>query len=194
VPFYSHEEHYAGLVIGQLPPDARSALDVGCGDGRFTKQLAQASLNRVVGLDPAEHVIPTDGDSGVHWINADFLAHDFGEERFDFIMAMASIHHMPFTSALERMRDLLRPGGRLAILGLYRQATLTDRLFDIAATPVNTYFALRRTTSPTPAPKVPAETTLAQIRHLASATVPGAQIKRLLLWRYVLTWSAPATI
>jgi SAM-dependent methyltransferase len=192
--FYSHEEHYSELVLRQVPEGSTTALDVGCGDGRFTVRLAGRGLENVVGVDPATEVLPLNEQAEVRWVNADFLAHDFHDERFDFVMSMASIHHMPLKPALERMRDLLKPAGRIAVLGLYRKATPTDRALDLPAAAVNTYLSVRRQTSPTPAPKVAPETSLAEVRDQADAVLPGVHVRRLLLWRYLLTWSAPAAV
>jgi hypothetical protein len=37
---YNHNEHYANLLLRQVPSDCRSALDMGCGDGGFARHLA----------------------------------------------------------------------------------------------------------------------------------------------------------
>nr|WP_250637349.1 class I SAM-dependent methyltransferase [Streptomyces griseochromogenes] len=39
----------------------------------------------------------------------------------DFICSVTTIHHMDFEAALMRMRDLLRPGGTLVVVGLARR-------------------------------------------------------------------------
>ena len=51
--FYNHNGHYAALVFRQGTSTATSALDVGCGDGRYTVQLPDLGFSRVVGIDPA---------------------------------------------------------------------------------------------------------------------------------------------
>lgn len=88
------------------------------------------------------------------------------------------------------MRDLLKPGGRIAVLGLYQKATPADHALDLPAAAANTYLSMRRQTSPTPAPKVASETTLTDVRREAITVLPRARVRRLLLWRYLLTWSA----
>jgi hypothetical protein len=95
--------------------------------------------------------------------------------------------------APRRMRDLPRPGGRLAVVGLARASYPADLPRDAAAVVVH---RLHKTTkgwweisSPTVWP--PPET-YAGMRNLAAELLPGARFRRHLLWRYSLVWSKPA--
>lgn len=93
-------------------------------------------------------------------------------------------------SILEKMVSLLRPGGVLAVLGLFREASLTDRGVALIAVPVNVFYALSRgsSSSGAPAPTRPADMSLREIREKVSSNLPNARLQRLLLWRYLLTW------
>jgi SAM-dependent methyltransferase len=151
----------------------------------------------VVGIDPdpasiaaALHIQA----KPVEFIEADFLDHNFGDRTFDFIGAIASVHHMPFVDALAKMAGLLRPGGVLGIIGLYRSTTPIDRVVELAAIPVNIVLALTRSSAPMVAPVVDATMTLASVRATAADILPGAVARRLLLWRYLLTWRKPAAL
>src|SRR5258708_18763143 len=97
---------------------------------------------------------------------------------------------MPFDQSLEKMVSLLRPGGVLAVLGLFREASLTDRGVALIAVPVNVFYALSRgsSSSGVPAPTKPADMSLREIRESVSSNLPNARLQRLLLWRYLLTW------
>ena len=53
-------------------------------------------------------------------VEDDLLGGALPENRFDFIVAVAVVHHMAFDRAADQMAQLLRPGGTLAILGLAR--------------------------------------------------------------------------
>lgn len=187
--FYNHESHYAALVVRQRPADASSALDVGCGDGRYTVLLRQAAIPRVVGLDVEPSVLPDEGAAGITWRSGDFLTYDFSDS-FDFIISMASVHHMPLREALTRMKELLAPNGVIAILGLYRPTTLLDRALDVPAFAANQYFGWTRTTTQTAGPIRPPSLALREIAAVARDVLPGAKLRRLLLWRYLMTWSA----
>ena len=69
-----------------------------------------------------------DNGAGVEYVNGDFLTYDLRPESFDVIVSVAALHHMNPAAALSRMRQLLRPGGTLAVVGLAR-----SRLHDLPA-------------------------------------------------------------
>ena len=123
----------------------------------------------------------------LQFVEADFMQYHF-DDQFDFISASASLHHMPFDQSLEKMVSLLRPGGVLAVLGLFREASLTDRGVALIAVPVNVFYALSRGSSSSGAPTKPANMSLREIRESGSSNLPNARLQRLLLWRYLLTW------
>lgn len=191
---YNHNEHYADLLLCQAPAACRSALDVGCGDGRFARRLADRSSAVVTGIDQDHAMIEQAqtlaGDRAIRFIEADFLRYAF-DEQFDFIAASASLHHMPFEQALVKMAALLQPGGVLAVLGLFREASLTDRAVALVAAPVNACYALRRGWISSGAPIKPPDMSLSELRRAVSSLLPGARLRRLLLWRYLLTWQKP---
>jgi trans-aconitate methyltransferase len=191
---YNHNVHYADLLLRQVPAACRSALDVGCGDGGFARQLADRFSAAVTGIDQdramVERARRLAGDRVIRFIAADFLHYTF-DEPFDCIAASTSLHHMPCEQALEKMAALLRPGGRLAVLGLFREASLTDRAVALVATPVNICYALRRGQVSSGAPIKPPDMSLSEIRETVAAVLPGARLRRLLLWRYLLTWQKP---
>src|SRR6266699_4866097 len=101
----------------------------GSGDGGFARRLADRFSAVVTGIDQNRAMIERartlTGDRLIRFVEADFLQYAF-DEPFDFIAASASLHHMPFEQALLKMAALLRPGGVLAVLGLFREASFTD--------------------------------------------------------------------
>jgi SAM-dependent methyltransferase len=191
---YNHNEHYADLLLLQVPSDCRKALDVGCGDGGFARRLADRFSAAVTGIDKDRAMIERArglaGDRSIRFVEADFMRYSF-DELFDFIGASASLHHMPFEQALAKMASLLQPGGVLAVLGLFRQASLTDSAVALVAAPVNVCYALSRGWFSSGAPIKPPEMSLQEIRETVSGLLPGARLRRLLLWRYLLTWQKP---
>jgi SAM-dependent methyltransferase len=52
-----------------------------------------------------------------------FRTHPFAPATFNMITSVAALHHMDARAALDRMSQLLAPGGRLAIVGLARTVT-----------------------------------------------------------------------
>ena len=113
-----------------------------------------------------------------------------GAGGYDFVCALASLHHLPLPGALDRMKFLLRPGGVLGIIGLYREHGITDFACSLAAFPVSLGLRLTHPRVHEGVPLRAPDLTLREIRTLAGALVPGAVIKRRLLWRYTLFYHA----
>ena len=176
-----------------MPIHCDSALDIGCGDGALTRQLAQR-CSMVIGIDANGPIISVARDRttspSIAYIEGDFLTHEFGEAPFDFVSMVASIHHMSLAAALEKASGMLRPGGVLAVLGVFRERRVADLPYAVAA-PINTYLAVRRGWSDPGAPIKPPDMTLPEIRAAAKDLLPNVRIRRLFLWRYLLTWRHP---
>jgi SAM-dependent methyltransferase len=193
VPQYNHNEHYRGLLLRQMPIPCDAALDVGCGDGALSRQIARR-CSLVVGIDTNGPILSVAKERtttpSIEYIEGDFLTHQFGEARFDFIAMVASIHHMSPGAALEKASGMLRPRGVLAVLGVFRERR-ADIPYSAAAVPINVYFAARRGWSDSGAPVKTPDLTLPEIRAAAKDLLPNVRIRRLLLWRYLLTWRRP---
>ena len=192
---WNHNAHYYGLVRNEVPTGARRALDVGCGDGALAEELHHLVPN-VIAIDRDGPSIVRAGirraTEGVSYIEADFLLYPFESGSFDFISCVAALHHMDEAAALARMRDLLGPGGRLVIIGLARTRYPADLPHDIAGTIVNTAYRITRPYRETASPKTQPRLTFPEIGRLGHSTLPGCRYRRLILWRYLLTWSKPA--
>ena len=127
---WSHNDHYIPWVLRQLPPHARDALDVGCGTGTLLAALA-GRLPHVEGIDRDPAMAARSGARQVDLFDLP------AEPAYDVVTAVAVLHHLPLEPALTRLRSLLRPGGRLLVVGCYRQATTADRATDLLAVPAN---------------------------------------------------------
>src|SRR4051812_12889199 len=99
-----------------MPSPCTLALDIGCGEGWLTPQLSRRA-EHVMAIDVDLHSIETArrGDSKSVYIHGNFLEHTFDRNSIDFIVCVAALHHMDAEVALRRMRDILRPGGTLAV-------------------------------------------------------------------------------
>src|ERR1700682_2806024 len=132
---WNHNVHYDSKILRPVPPQARRALDVGCGEGMLTCELAN-QVPIVVGIDADEVSInQARNQAGEHCITyllGDFLKYPVENESFDFIASVATLHHVDAATALTRMRGLLRPGGVLAVVGLARFSSLRDVPFEVA--------------------------------------------------------------
>lgn len=93
----------------------RSALDVGCGSGRYAIGLAEAGARRIVGVDFSPHMIElaAANTSGLGTADVELVCADFAEfqtdERFDVVIAMGFFDYVADpVSILARMRELAR--------------------------------------------------------------------------------------
>ena len=191
---WNHNLHYHPLVLDALQPTCRDGLDVGCGEGMLTRELAER-LDHVVGIDLDQPSIglarSREGTSGVQYVLGDFMTHPFQPASFDAIVSIAALHHMDPGPALARMRSLLRPGGRLAVVGLARSRPV-DLPLDGAGLLADQYFKRSRTYWDHSAPTVwPPPHTYGQIRQVAREVLPGVRYRRHVMFRYSLVWTKP---
>jgi SAM-dependent methyltransferase len=134
------------------------------------------------------------GPARLNFIEADFLTHDFGPDGFDFVCANTSLHHMDFTAALTTMARLLRPGGRLAVVGLAADKSVGDLLAGAAGVPAEWFYRAIYRRGESGAPIMDPEMSWREVRAEAARLLPGVRYRRLLLWRYSLLWRKPRII
>ena len=199
---WDHNAHYHRWLLGRLPPAAERALDVGCGTGDLAAALARR-IGHVDAIDRSAAMIAAarqdHPDVDVNWIGGDLLDPAVRLTDYDVVTAVASLHHLPLESALRRLRELLRPGGVLVVVGLSEPGTAVDVgwavLGVVPNAAVGAWRAIRRpidSRRPNPAmPLVDATETYDEIRTAATEILPGARIRRALFWRYLLVWTAP---
>ena len=201
---FDHNDHYHRLLLRQLPPGCRTALDVGCGTGRFARRLAQRGLE-VDAVDRSAEVLaaargaPAPPAGRVRYLLADVTRMRLPAGRYDVISCLASLHHLPFAT-VAALRQALAPGGVLVVLGCYRQRTATDYAVALAAAPLNlaarlAVAAAERARGRAPGPPRPpirlAAMPLGQVREQAARLLPGCTVRRLLFWRYLLVFRRP---
>ncbi|GAA0391614.1 class I SAM-dependent methyltransferase [Microbispora corallina] len=190
---WNHNIHYHSRILGAVPAGARRALDVGCGEGMLARELRRA-VPYVAGIDldaPSIDQARKHPDD-VDYVLGDFLTHPFGPGSFDVIASVAALHHMDAAAGLARMRDLLRPGGVLAVVGLARSTMPADLPRDLAGVVVGTLHRVVKGHWEHPSPIVwPPPVTYPQMRALAAELLPGSRFRRHLLLRYSLIWRKP---
>ncbi|MBL1097080.1 class I SAM-dependent methyltransferase [Streptomyces coffeae] len=198
--YWNHNVHYHPLVLDAVPDGCGTALDIGCGDGLLARKLA-GRVASVTGVDRSAEMVRLARASEPHgappphvtYVEADFLApsaHRLPEGGYDFISAVAVVHHMEFAEAVRAMVRLLAPGGRLAIVGLARNRTPLDWVISGAGVPVARSRA-RRNGGKTHPDGMPLQTpgmSWGQVRREARRLLPGCRFRRHLLWRYSLVW------
>jgi ubiquinone/menaquinone biosynthesis C-methylase UbiE len=194
--YWNHNVHYQRVILDAVPDRCGAAIDVGCGDGMLARKLA-ARCAAVTGIDRDERIIEAARERGravptVSLVHGDFLAHPFADASFDFACANTALHHMDFGAALAKMARILRPGGRLAVVGLARNGSPADWLVGAAGLPANWYYKRIKGEGNSGAPIMDPEMSWSQVRKTAVRVLPGARYRRHLLWRYSVIWTKPA--
>jgi SAM-dependent methyltransferase len=99
------------------PSPGELALDVGCGQGDTTLQLARRT-GQAVGVDVCEPFIETaraEATGGARYLLADAQTHRFGEQ-FDLLYSRFGVMFFDDPAAAFRnLRSALRPGARMAV-------------------------------------------------------------------------------
>ncbi|MFE5854237.1 class I SAM-dependent methyltransferase [Streptomyces sp. NPDC056500] len=200
---WSHNDHYGPWTADCVAASgARSVLDVGCG----TENLAALLRSRgatVTGLErdaataraAAERFVD---DPAVTIVQANFADRE-RQRRWDAITLVAVLHHLPLVPTLRELRGCLTPGGRLVVVGCYREDGPADRVANLPAALANPIMALVKHPGRAPelpphmtAPTTDPQETLGDIRSAATQELPGARIRRRLFWRYTLVYDAPS--
>jgi SAM-dependent methyltransferase len=183
-------------------------LDVGCGAGALARELA-LRVERVdaVDRDPAMVVLAgARAPVNLTVLVADALTVDLPAGGYDAVLSLSSLHHLPLQPALERMAGWLRPGGVLAAVVPPRIDLPAEIPVELAAVighrALGLAFAAGRAASgrslfarPPDSGAMPVqdpELTTRRLRAAASAVLPGVQVRRLVFWRCLLTWTKPS--
>jgi ubiquinone/menaquinone biosynthesis C-methylase UbiE len=192
--YWNHNVHYQPVILRAVPAGCGAALEVGCGDGLLARRLAER-CTEVTAIDRDSRMIARARERAapgrVTFAEADFLAYPLTEASFDFACANTSLHHMDFHQALAAMARALRPGGRLAVVGLAANGSAGDYLAAAPGVPVNWLYRALYPTGESGAPIKDPGMTWAEVRDTARRLLPGVRYRRHLLWRYSLLWTKP---
>jgi SAM-dependent methyltransferase len=98
----------------------KSALDVGCGEGRFCRRLKALGV-AATGIDPTPQLIETarrrDPSGDYRLGRAEQL--EFDDANFDLVVSYVTLVDIPdFRAAIAEMARVLKPGGSLLIANL----------------------------------------------------------------------------
>lgn len=200
---WSHNDAYAALVLHHArrvrAAGGTEALDVGCGTGNLVRRLAGV-LPAVTGI---ERDVPTAArarSATADLANVRILTQPFDEfdgNRYDLITFVAVLHHLPLKATLEKTRELLRPGGRLVVVGVSHEARgdLPWSIASVILNPIVGVLVHPRRSREVPvqmtAPTAMAVESFEEIARTTERILPGARLRRGLFWRYTLSWSAP---
>ncbi|MEO6866626.1 MAG: class I SAM-dependent methyltransferase [Gaiellales bacterium] len=123
-------------AVAEVP--VQQVLEVGCGDGRFSEQMRDALDARVVALDLSPGMAAQAALRGLDTQIGDIQLLPWPEGQFDVVVANWMLYHVPsLDGALEEIRRVLRPGGRLiaSTMGLRHMRELWDMIGDEGLAP-----------------------------------------------------------
>ncbi len=120
IAIWPHEQSlFEGLGLNS----SHRILDVGCGTGEISSRLTALSGAQVTGLDLIEEHLALAREqhealSGqLDFVNGDALNLPFDDSQFDLVVCRHMLHAIPDVDrALDQMRRVTRPGGRLYLL------------------------------------------------------------------------------
>ena len=195
--YWNHNVHYQPVILRAVPAGCAAALEVGCGDGLLARRLAERCAE-VTAIDRDARMITLAREGAqkqapgrVTFVEADYLAYPVPAASFDFACANTSLHHMDFQQALTAMARALRPGGRLAAVGLAADGSIGDYLASGPGLPVDWLYRAVYQRGESGTPIRDPEMTWAEVRATARRLLPGVRYRRHLLWRYSLLWTKP---
>ncbi len=145
---------YPSVVIDEVlgPEPARlDVLDVGCGTGIASRQIAERGAN-VLGVEVAPRMAEIARNHGIDVEVAPFEDWDAGGRTFDRVISAQAWHWLDLPVSTAKAASLLRPGGRLCLFWIAgcppddlpdALAELYARLFPTVGSPGFGYAASR---------------------------------------------------
>ncbi|MFR9749941.1 class I SAM-dependent methyltransferase [Nocardia sp. 004] len=190
---WNHNIHYHRIVLDAVPGHARSALDVGTGNGLLAADLC-AEIPEVVAIDVDAEVLDVARQEcdDVEWILGDVMAYPF-ERTFDVVASVATVHHLrDLASTLRRLAELTSPGGVLVVVGLARSTSPWEFAVGGLGVIQQKWLSWRRGYWEHTAPTVwPPSHSYSEVRKCAAEELPGVRWKLLPMFRYALIWRKP---
>ncbi|WP_338828015.1 class I SAM-dependent methyltransferase [Neomoorella thermoacetica] len=127
-PIYAYLDPHAGEHI----------LDVGCGTGNFSLELARRGV-KVTGIDISDPMLAkarkkaADAGLAIEFLHADAMNLPFGDNTFDKIVSVTALEFAPDLKAvLEESYRVLKPVGRM-VIGLIGGNSLWSRHYEARA-------------------------------------------------------------
>lgn len=135
-------------ALARLAPDRRLAVDVGCGNGQFTRQLA-AHFDAVIGVDPsADQIAHAAPDARITYRCAPAEALPVDDGAASLITAAQAAHWFDLPAFHRQARRIAAQGAAIALVsyGVARldPGAINDRLARFHDVDVGPYWPLER--------------------------------------------------
>lgn len=183
-------------VLESIPSTAKTALDVGSGDGVLSFDLADLGL-QVTGLDPDEASVQRAASDDrasdkTRFVVGDLFTVPLEAASFDVVASVAMLHHVDAEAGIRRMRNLVRPGGVLVIVGFASPSGPADRVRAITGLILKRSAQLRGRYWEHHAPVAwPPPLSSREMSALIERELPGAKVRNVLSNRYTAIWTKP---
>jgi SAM-dependent methyltransferase len=206
---WDHNAYYQPRLLRALPARCERVLDVGCGKGAFAIRLAERA-GRVDAVDRSAEMIEAArlaAPANVRCLQGDVAEMTLPAGAYDAITSISALHHLSLPIVLPRLAQALRPGGILIGISHHRLEFPRDLPFETVTMIANVsrrsaLFALpagrryrremyRRLGEGPTMPIMDPALTIREVRRQAERALPGATVRRLVLWRYELRWRKP---
>ncbi|MGV9801840.1 class I SAM-dependent methyltransferase [Mycobacterium sp. NPDC003449] len=196
---WSHNDHFHGWILRNLPVQRRRAVDVGCGRGGLVSRLAR-HFAHVHGTDQdaAMRTAATRLCTGLTNVTIDDAHLGDLNGPVDLVTMVAVLHHLDVETALAEVTRLLAPGGRFLAVGLAARRTVRDSAWDLASALTNPVIGMIKHPRPVsggpqppPFPVRDPELGFDELRVLVERIMPGARMRRRLAFRHTIAWTKP---
>ncbi len=113
----SYWRYHRDQFLSLLPPPGRQTVDIGCGEGRLTRDLKKLG-HRVIGIDGSPTLVAAarEADAAMDIRLADAAALPFEAATADLAIAFMSLHDVDaMPNAIGEIARILEPGGKLCL-------------------------------------------------------------------------------
>lgn len=187
-------EPAARRLIAEVPL-RKQVLEIGCGTGALSRELASKRGAKVTAIDLAPRMIDvarlrTTGSLGIEYRVADIMA--LSPRGFDVAIAVNTLHHLPLAEIAERMANAVVRGGQVLIADLFAARGLFELPYNALS-----WLAADRACDPALRAAWQAHgdhdelMPMRKIRAVLREVLPGVTVRRHLGWRYTAVWTKP---
>jgi SAM-dependent methyltransferase len=189
------------VVLEAIPAAARSAIDVGCGDGHLARAIARRGTD-VTAIDVAPGMIAlararTRPDERVDYRIADVMSTDVPASGYDAVVSVNMVHHLPLRQIVPRLAALVAPGGVLVIQDVVERSGLRHLPINLMAGAwTQCLRLLGRDDVPSRVRRLydqhgrgEAYLEPSAVADALSTHLPGVRVAHHLGWRYTAVWS-----
>ncbi|MGV0815813.1 class I SAM-dependent methyltransferase [Mycolicibacterium boenickei] len=196
---WSHNDHFHGWILANLPARRGTVIDIGCGQGTLVAHLA-ARFTHAHGtdVDGGMRAEATRRCAGLTNVTIDDSQPAELEGPVDLITMVAVLHHLDVERSLVDVKRLLAPGGRFLAVGLAAPVSIRDTAWDLASAVTNPLIGLIKHPRPASGGPVPPpfpvrdpQLSFDALHSIVDTVLPGAVMRRRLAFRHTISWTKP---